>query len=269
MKRLAAIALILAAAAVPASAQRGASRGGFSGRAPSSAPAFHSSPSVSHFTGISRAPMPMARPNVRPSFYSASRYPGNRFPIDRPERNRYPISRPERDRYPIRRGFPSRSIVYGYPSGISYVPYPFLDSPFYDGELDDYGYNEGPPVPYAEAAPDPAAYGYTQPEDQPPPYESELQQPAEIVRPAPGPEITVRPETTARPEPEPAPATTLIFKDGRAPEQIRNYIATRSTVTVIDGPRHHDIPVADLDLLATSKANRDSGTGFQLPATSR
>ena len=123
MKRLAAIALILTAVAIPASAQRGASRGGFSGRAPSSAPAFHSSPS---FSGISRAPMstPRPAPNARPSFYSANRYPGNRYPIGRPVGNRYPIRRP----------IPFRNFGYGYPSGTSYVPYPFLDSPFYDDE---------------------------------------------------------------------------------------------------------------------------------------
>jgi hypothetical protein len=237
MKRLIAIALILAASAIPASGQRGGSRGGFSGRAPSSAPAFHSSPS---FSGISHAPMPMARPapNARPAFSSGNRFPGNRFPIGRPAGNRFPNRRPA----------PFRRFGNGFPSSISYVPYPFLDAPFDDGY--DPGYDEEQPVPYASDARDPA-YGYTQPQDQP--YEPEPHPPAAIARPA------------ARPEPAPAPATTLIFKDGRAPEKIRNYIATRSTVTVIDGPRHHDIAVADLDLPATIKANRDAGTGFQLP----
>jgi hypothetical protein len=125
--------------------------------------------------------------------------------------------------------------------------------------MGDTGYDEAPTVPYASPAPDSTAYGYTLPQDQPP-YESEPQAPATIVRPV------VRP--TTRPEPAPATATTLIFKDGRTPETIGNYIATRSTVTVIDGQRHHDIPVADLDIPATMKANRDAGTGFQLPVAS-
>jgi hypothetical protein len=251
MKHLLSIALILTAAAIPASAQRGGSRGGFSGRGSASAPAFHggsSFSSPSHFSGISRAPMARPAFNARPSFYSANRYPGN-FPG-----NRYPGG----NRYPVRRGFPSRGIGYGYPGGTSYVPYPFLDTSFDDyADYDDSGYNEAP-IPYAEPAPDPAAYGYIQPEEQSQTYGPEPQQAAEITRPATYPR--------ARPEPAPAPATTLIFKDGRAPERIGNYIATRSTVTVIDGPRHHDIPVADLDLAATVKANRDSGAGFQLPA---
>jgi hypothetical protein len=235
MKRLVAIALVLAAAVIPASAQHGGGHSGFSGRGASSVPAFRggqSFSSPSRFSGsfspsMSRAPMPMARPA------SNFRSPGNRYPTGRPVGNRYPV----------RRGFPSRSVGYGFPSG-TYIGYPFLDSSF-----DDYnGYDDGLPVPYAAPAPDSAAYGYTLPPEQ---YSSEPQPSA---------------EPAARPEPEPLAATTLIFKDGRSPEAIRNYIATRSTITVIDGPRHHDIPVADLDIPATVKANRDSGVGFQLPA---
>jgi len=249
MKRLVAIALFLTAAAIPAFSQRGGSHGGSFGRAPSGAPAFHSGPSFSspsHFSGVSRAPMSTARPvtSARPSFHSANRYPGNRYPIGRPVGNRFPNRRP----------VPFRGIRYGFSSGISYVPYPFFGSPFYD-DIGDSGYDEAPPVPYAAPAPDSTAYGYTFPQDQPP-YDSEPQAHAEIVRPS------------ARPEPAQVTATTLIFKDGRAPEQIGNYIATHSTVTVIEGERHHEIPVADLDIPATVKANREAGTGFQLPAAS-
>ena len=186
----------------------------------------------------------MARPatSARPSFNSV-----NRYPIGRPV-----VGRPGGNRFPNRRPVPFRGVRYGFPSGISYVPYPFLDSSFYD-DVGDSGYDEAPPVPYASPAPDSTAYGYTQPQDQP--YEPEPQPPAEIIRPtAPYPRLA--------PEPAPATATTLIFKDGRSPEKIGNYIATRSTVTVIDGPRHHDIPVADLDLPATIKAVRDAGAGF-------
>ncbi len=239
MKRLVTIALFLTAAAIPASPQRGGSHGGFSGRGPSSAPAFHSGPafsSPSHFYGVSHASMSMARPatSPRPSFYSANHYQGNHY-----HGNHYPIGHP----------VPFHGIRYGF---VSYVPYPFLYSSFYDN-LGDSGYDEARPVPYASPASDSTAYGYTLPQEQPP-YGSEPQAPAAGVQP------------TARPEPAAVTVTTLIFKDGRAPEAIGNYIATRSTVTVIDGQRQHDIPVADLDIPATMKANRDAGTGFQLPA---
>jgi hypothetical protein len=237
MKRLVAIALVLAAAVLPASAQRGGSRGGFSGRGLSGAsrPSFGGNSNFSHYSsGISRRPIASA--NSRSSFY-----PGSRLPIGRPVRSRYPI----------RRGTPVRGLAYGFPGAVSYVGYPFLNTPFDAGY--DPGYAESPPIPYAAPAPDPA-YGYSFPQDQPPPYQAEQQRPAAVVRSANVPEPV---------------ATTLIFKDGRAPEKIHNYLTTRSTLTVIDGPRHHDIPVADLDIPATVQANRDAGSGFQLPADPR
>jgi hypothetical protein len=63
-------------------------------------------------------------------------------------------------------------------------------------------------------------------------------------------------------------AVTIIFKDGRPPEQIHNYILTRDMLFV--GDRHHpDIPVDQLDLSATAKANQDAGVYFHFPDISR
>jgi hypothetical protein len=59
-------------------------------------------------------------------------------------------------------------------------------------------------------------------------------------------------------------AVTLIFKDGRPSEQVRNYILSRDTITVWDQhPR--EIPINQLDLAATEKANREAGIDFHLP----
>jgi hypothetical protein len=59
-------------------------------------------------------------------------------------------------------------------------------------------------------------------------------------------------------------AITLIFKDGRPPELIHNYILTRKTLYV--GERHHpEIPVDQLDLIATAQVNHDAGIDFHLP----
>jgi hypothetical protein len=63
-------------------------------------------------------------------------------------------------------------------------------------------------------------------------------------------------------------AVTLIFKDGRPPQQIRNYAMTRTMLYVRD-EHHRDIPLDQLDFEATQKANRDAGVDFQLPETSR
>jgi hypothetical protein len=74
----------------------------------------------------------------------------------------------------------------------------------------------------------------------------------------------------ARPAPDPASeeAVTLIFKDGRPPEQIHNYVLTRTTLYVGDQHRRA-IPTDQLDLVATAKVNQDAGVEFQLPNASR
>jgi len=69
-------------------------------------------------------------------------------------------------------------------------------------------------------------------------------------------------------EPEPEDAVTLVFKDGRPPEKIHNYILSRTMLYVRDG-RKQDIAVSDLDLAATEKANREAGVEFALPAGTR
>jgi len=66
------------------------------------------------------------------------------------------------------------------------------------------------------------------------------------------------------PSPESAEAVTLVFKDGRPPEQIHSYILTRNMVYVRD-PHPRDIPTDQLDLAATAKVNQDAGVDFQLP----
>lgn len=59
-------------------------------------------------------------------------------------------------------------------------------------------------------------------------------------------------------------AVTLIFKDGRRPLKIHNYALTQSTLFVGDS-RGITIPLDELDLEATEKANSDAGVDFHLP----
>jgi len=68
--------------------------------------------------------------------------------------------------------------------------------------------------------------------------------------------------------PESEEAITLVFKDGRPPEQIHNYILTRTTLYVRDQYRS-DIPIDQLDIAATLRVNRDAGVDFQLPEAPR
>jgi hypothetical protein len=62
-------------------------------------------------------------------------------------------------------------------------------------------------------------------------------------------------------------AVTLVFKDGRAPEQIHNYVLTSKTLYVGDQHRR-EIPISELDLTATAKANHDAGVDFHPPNSS-
>ncbi len=57
----------------------------------------------------------------------------------------------------------------------------------------------------------------------------------------------------------------LVFKDGRPSLEIHNYALTRTTLYVLD-QHHRDIPVDDIDLAATQKANRDAGVDFRIPS---
>lgn len=62
----------------------------------------------------------------------------------------------------------------------------------------------------------------------------------------------------------PQEPVTLVFNNGAPAQQIHNYILSRSKLIVLDGPRR-EIPVAELDLEATRKANSAAGIDFNLP----
>lgn len=71
---------------------------------------------------------------------------------------------------------------------------------------------------------------------------------------------------SAPPQPQvpPDPAIILVFKDGHRAE-IYNYAIMGSTFYDLSGGRSHKIPLADLDLDATTKVNSDNGVDFRLP----
>jgi hypothetical protein len=59
---------------------------------------------------------------------------------------------------------------------------------------------------------------------------------------------------------------TLIFNDGRPPEQAYNYMLTATAVYVLDGDRQ-TIPLRELDLASTMRANRQAGVDFRVPGS--
>jgi hypothetical protein len=270
MRRLAVVALLLGIA-LPVCAQHGGSHGGGGGGfhgggfSSHSAPSFHggfSSSAPSRFAGGSRpvAPRSFAPRQFAPRYGASSGLTANRMRSFSPAYGMRSgagrdYARPaydrDRDGHHPRR--PYRPI---YRSGFVYgVPqYPGWIGPEYFDYPDDYGYDDGssytPDSGYAGNG------GYVQPDDQgpPPPYEP----PAEPAQPS----------AASAPAPENTEAITLVFRDGRASEQIHNYILSRTTLSVLDG-HHRDIPVDQLDLAATEKANRDAGVDFRLPDTLR
>lgn len=58
----------------------------------------------------------------------------------------------------------------------------------------------------------------------------------------------------------------MIFKDGRPPEKIHNYMLTANTLTVLD-EQYQQIPVNQIDVTATDAANRAQGLHFQVPGS--
>ncbi len=67
----------------------------------------------------------------------------------------------------------------------------------------------------------------------------------------------------ARPKTEVQP-TQLVFRDKHT-EDVQNYAIVGQTFWVLDPQRARSIPLSELDIPATKKANDDRGVDFQLP----
>jgi hypothetical protein len=270
LKRLIAVALVAGGVALPVCAQRGGgARGGSIGHsggfASHSAPAFRNS-----------------APSFRSSFAPMGRGPFMGAP--QPSGNRMSSAIPAFRGSPLRNGtgFDGRRPGNGYGADRyrrPYVPYYGLGYPYglsgwvasnYPGYLDpglyDYGYSD---PAYGDnnsgyAYSDPGYAAMPSPSAYPGGYGPGPAEPAQL-----GPESAYR-QVYQRPEPEPAPenAVTLIFKDGRPPEEIHNYMLTRTTLYVQE-QRMRQISVADLDLAATEKVNREAGVDFRVPDSGR
>jgi len=243
MRGLIAVALVVAGVALPACAQRGgggrgAAAGRSSGFANRSAPAFHASLS------------PSVRLNsVGPLRFRSSRYFATYREPGMSARRQGTDRRPD---YRDERGY--RSF---YDTGLAYA-----------GAINPGCFSFG------DCGPDENASNYAPAAAQDLNSSANAQglgayagQGAAEDRQANASSAPFRPPyERPMPPPEPEQAVTLVFKDGRPPEQVHNYMLTRTTLYVQD-ERRREIAVADLDLAATEKVNKDSGVAFQLPGT--
>jgi hypothetical protein len=159
---------------------------------------------------------------------------------------------------------------YGYAP--AYV-YPYVVDPgFYDWGATDYSENEQGSYPGASP-------------DQGPDYGPEAPYPANGDVPYPQQQQNVQPGAAAPVGPQrqeyhfanspasaPSPITsrplTVIFKGGRVPEKMQNYMVTSTALTNLDGEHFEKIPLDQIDVAATQQANRSSGIDFQVPAPS-
>jgi hypothetical protein len=239
MKRLVAIALLVAGSALPVCAQHhsAAAHGGFAGH---SGPAFHGG-----FSRGTSAPAPnrlAAPPRYSQGFTRQgpahrAGYGGAR-PAYRGDGHRRPYISPYRFGVPYAGG---PWIWPGYPTVLDYNDDADGSQGYDTGAYDNGGYDtQGPYDPQG-------------PEGQPPPS-----------WPALGPYAPAAPQAATAASPAAEEAVTLVFKDGRPAEQIHNYVLTSTTLYVGDGHRR-EIPLDQLDLTATAKVNRDAGVDFRLP----
>jgi hypothetical protein len=60
------------------------------------------------------------------------------------------------------------------------------------------------------------------------------------------------------------PPTELVFRDKHT-EEVQNYAIVGQTFWILNADKARKIPIAQLDIPATQKANEDRGVDFQLP----
>jgi hypothetical protein len=65
------------------------------------------------------------------------------------------------------------------------------------------------------------------------------------------------------------PPLTVIFKDGRTPLKMQNYMVNATSLTDFDREHFEKIPLDQVDLAATEEINRQHGIDFQVPISAR
>jgi hypothetical protein len=176
------------------------------------------------------------------------------------DRDRHDGHRHPYDGYTYANGYPG---WYGYP----YYGYPFVIDPgFYDwGSADDSENGQGANT-FAPSDQDSAYAGY-------PPSDAAGYNEQDVPRPSAGADRAeiqeyhfAGPSTATAPLDQPL---KVIFKDNRAPVMMQNYMINSSALTDLDRDHYEKIPLDEIDIAATEKANRSHGIDFQVPGTSR
>jgi hypothetical protein len=88
----------------------------------------------------------------------------------------------------------------------------------------------------------------------------EAQEMRAYAAPAPAPQ----PPPRSQAEQEPARPTALVFRDRRM-EEVNNYAIVGQTLWIFSEQRARKVPLAELDLPATTKLNEERGVEFRVP----
>jgi hypothetical protein len=296
-------AVALLALALPAVAQHGGAHAGisggrgFSGNAgfsshpafsqPSfSRPAFSQSPNFMRPAqparygpsyGSQYLPMPnagyraIAPAGMRAPYYGnryAETYGENRFNGYRQSTTRAPYnpsaaslpgssdSNRDRDRFDARRRQFQNWYVNTYPNLLGY---PYLFNPnFYNLGL----YDWSDPGSSAANSYEPGA----QPDNSVPDEAYDQNGAAPDYPPYPN-QVHALPNQKA--SPSPAQPLVVIFKTGRDPMKIQNYLITAKVLTDLDSQHYEQIPLDEINLAATQNFNKVAGVDFQIPTASR
>jgi len=121
---------------------------------------------------------------------------------------------------------------------------------------DGYDWNDDDYAAAQPQGPDDGSYGQDPSQYYPQQQQAPSYQAQDVPPPPPGPV-----------EPTPLAATTLIFKDGHS-QQVRNYAMTQRVIYILDDAgsgRRAEIPLAQIDLMATQKTNQANGIEFSIP----
>ncbi len=290
------VAIAVIALGIPATAQHGgAHAGSFGNRGFSGPSGFSSHPAFSESSSFARPAQPARygsqyRPmpgagfrTIGPQRFSSLRnypgirnysslrtpYNGSRFVAARPSYDPRAAglahaSNSDRARFDARRRQFQSWAVNTYPYWPSYgygYGYPYL--------LDPNAYNLG--------LYDWSDSHYSEPDSYAPGSDDSDQNGPAPLYPAPypdqGPSYSNAPpsEQLAAPAAPSAPGQllTVIFKSGRAPIEVENYMMTAKVLTDLDSEHYEQIPLDQIDLAATKRFNTFAGVDFQVPAPSR
>lgn len=144
-----------------------------------------------------------------------------------------------------------------------------IDPGFYDwGPPDDSSYDQGLAAndyaPYANygSGYDAGAPGQDYPQT---PYPQQpYQQPPAANAPRPAYPGWASPNSTTEEE-----QLTLVFRNGRAPQTVRNYMMDAKVLTDMDPQHFERIPLDEIDLAATEQLNHSHGVDFTVPGAVR